>query len=58
MQLRSNPTSSLTLGMPSQFLTEEELASLHSEQLALVDFLVLTAGRRFVGFEVTRSASV
>ncbi len=38
---------------PPQFLSAEELGGLHSEQLALVDFLVLTAGRRFVGFEVT-----
>ena len=34
-----------------QFLTAAELSSLHSEQCALVDFLVLAAGRRFVGFE-------
>ena len=41
--------SALTLW--AQFLTATELGSLHSEQRALVDFLVLTAGRRFVGFE-------
>ena len=35
----------------AQFLTAAELGGLHSEQRALVDFLVLTAGRRFVGFE-------
>ncbi len=34
-----------------QFLKAVELSGLHSEQRALVDFLVLAAGRRFVGFE-------
>ena len=43
--------SILSLLLFPQFLTAAELSGLHSEQRALVDFLVLAAGRRFVGFE-------
>lgn len=34
-----------------QFLTPAELSGLHSEQRALIDFLVLARAQHFVGFE-------
>lgn len=36
--------------LQEQILTPEELAPLHTEQTALLDFLVLIYSQRFVGF--------
>lgn len=36
--------------LQEQILTPEELSPLHTEQTALLDFLVLTRSRHFVGF--------
>jgi GDP-fucose protein O-fucosyltransferase len=43
-------TTTCSVFHKSQFLSKRELSMLHSEQKALIDFLVLARSQNFVGF--------